>query len=147
MRPSRSFLATTTLGLAVLGVSLVQVFDVAHTAFALFLAAAILIELFEESDRDRSREPLQSARFRLASAVQIAAVIMLGPWAGALVAAAGVAAGGLFRGAAVRSLAFDASVYAIAACGAGVAFELAGAETGSLVLLDDLIPLVALAVT
>jgi HD-GYP domain-containing protein (c-di-GMP phosphodiesterase class II) len=147
MRPSRSFLATTTLGLAVLGVSLVQVFDVAHTAFALFLAAAILIELFEESDRDRSREPLQSARFRLASAVQIAAVIMLGPWAGALVAAAGVAAGGLFRGAGVRSFAFDASVYAIAACGGGVAFELAGAETGSLVLLDDLIPLVALAVT
>ncbi|CAN5264114.1 hypothetical protein BH18ACT12_BH18ACT12_01970 [soil metagenome] len=58
MRPSRSLLATITLGLAVLVVSLAKVFDVAHTAFALFLAAAILVELFEESDRDRSREPI-----------------------------------------------------------------------------------------
>jgi len=144
MRPSRSLLATIVLGLAVLGASLLQVFDVDHTAFALFLAAAILIELFEESDRDRSREPLQSQRFRLASAVQIAAVIMLGPWAGALIAAAGVAARGMFRGAGTRWLAFDASVYAIAACGGGVAFELAGGDVGTLVLLDDLIPLVGL---
>jgi HD-GYP domain-containing protein (c-di-GMP phosphodiesterase class II) len=145
MRPSRSALATITLGLGVLGISLVKVFDVAHTAFALFLAAAILIELFEESDRDRSREPIQSDRLRLASAVQIAAVIMLGPWAGALVAAAGVAAGGLFRGGGPRLPVFDASVYAIAACAGGVAFELAGGDVGRLELLDDLIPLVALA--
>jgi HD-GYP domain-containing protein (c-di-GMP phosphodiesterase class II) len=144
MRPSRSLIATIALGLGVLGVSAVEAFDAPRTAFALFVAAAILIELFEESDRDRLRAPMHHERFRLASAVQIAAVIVLGPWAGAVVAAAGVAAAALVRGTALRRLLFDASAYAIAACAGGVAFEMAGGEVGSLLLLDDLIALVAL---
>src|SRR5436309_5267400 len=145
MRPSRSSLATIALGLGVLGISLTKVSHVAHTAFALFLAAVILVELFEESDRERAREPMQWERFRLAAAVQIAAIIMLGPWAGALVAAAGLLAGGMFRGRALRNVAFDSSAGAIAACLGGLAFELAGGNAGSLHLLQDLIALVALA--
>ena len=146
MRPSRSSLVTIALGLGVLGISLVKIWgDVGHTAFALFLAAVILVELFEESDRERAREPMQWERFRLAAAVQIAAIIMLGPWAGALVAAAGVLAGGVFRGRALRNVAFDASAGAIATCLGGLAFELAGGNVGSLHLLGDLIALVALA--
>src|SRR6266540_1622694 len=145
MGPSRSSLATITLGLGLLAVAGVKALDVAHTAFALFLAAAILVELFEEPERERSREPILTERFRLACAVQIAAIIVLGPWAAALVAAAGVAAGALFRGAALRSLLFDAGAYAIAACAGGIAFEVAGGDVGSLRLLDDLIALVALA--
>jgi hypothetical protein len=145
MRPSRSSLATIALGLGVLGISLVKVSDRSLTTLALFLAAVILVELVEESDRERSREPSQTERFRLASAVHIAALIVLGPWAGALVAAAGVAAAGLFRKTAFRGLVFDASAAAIAACAGGIAFGLAGGDVGSLVLLDDLIPVVALA--
>src|SRR5947207_3849216 len=145
MRPSRSSLATIALGLGVLGISLTKVSHVAHTAFALFLAAVILVELFEESDRERSREPIQWERFRLTAAVQVAAIIMLGPWAGALVAATGVVAGGMFRGRAFRNIAFDASAGAIAACAGGLAFEVAGGRIGSLELLADLIPLVVLA--
>jgi len=144
MRPSGSFLTTIGLGLAVLAISLAKLSDVAHTAFALFLAAVILVELFEESDRERSREPMQWERFRLAAAMQVGAVIVLGPWAGALVAAAGVFAVALFRGLPVRSMVFDASATAIAACAGGLAFQLAGGETGSLRLLDDLIAVVAL---
>jgi hypothetical protein len=145
MRPSRSSLVTIALGLGVLGISLARISGVDHTAFALFLAAVILVELFEDPDRERAREPMQWERFRLAAAVQIAAVIMLGPWAGALVAAAGVLAGGIFRGRAFRSVAFDASAGAIAACLGGLAFEVAGGNVGSLHLLEDLIALVALA--
>ena len=145
MRPSRSSLVTIALGLGVLGISLARISGVARTAFALFLAAVILVELFEESDQERAREPMQWERFRLAAVVQIAAVIMLGPWAGALVAAAGVLAGGMFRGRAIRSVAFDASAGAIAACLGGLAFEVAGGDVGSLHLLDDLIALSALA--
>jgi HD-GYP domain-containing protein (c-di-GMP phosphodiesterase class II) len=145
MRPSRSSIATIALGLGVLGISATKAFDVPRTAFALFVAAAILIELFEESDRERLRAPIHHDRLRLASAVQIAAVIVLGPWAGALVAAAGVTAAALFRGTALPALLFDASAYAIATCGGGVAFEIAGGDVGSLRLLDDLIALVALA--
>jgi HD-GYP domain-containing protein (c-di-GMP phosphodiesterase class II) len=145
MRPSRSSVATIALGLGVLGISLAKVSDRSLTSLALFLAAAILVELVEESDRERSREPIHPERFRLASAVHVAAVIVLGPWAGALVAAAGVAASALFRGRAFRGLLFDASAAAIAACAGGIAFEAAGGEVGSLRLLDDLIALVALA--
>jgi hypothetical protein len=145
MRPSRSSLVTIGLGLGVLGISLARISGVAHTAFALFLAAVILVELFEDADRERAREPMQWERFRLAAAVQIAAVIMLGPWAGALVAAAGVLAGGMFRGRAFRNVAFDTSAGAIAACVGGLAFEVAGGNVGSLNMLEDLIALVALA--
>ena len=145
MRPSRSSLVTIALGLGVLGFSLTRISGIGQTALALFLAAVILVELFEESEGERSREPMQWERFRLAASVQIAAVIMLGPWAGALVAAAGVLAGGLFRARALRSVAFDASAGAIAACLGGLAFEVAGGNVGSLHLLADLIALVALA--
>jgi HD-GYP domain-containing protein (c-di-GMP phosphodiesterase class II) len=143
MRPSRSALATIALGLGVLGISAVRAFDAPRTAFALFVAAAILLELFEEGER--SREPGQTEHFRLSSAVHVGAIIVLGPWAAALVAAAGVVTGALFRGVAVRAMLFDASAYAIAACVGGIAYGVAGGEVGSLRLLDDLIAVVALA--
>jgi HD-GYP domain-containing protein (c-di-GMP phosphodiesterase class II) len=116
-----------------------------HTTLALFLAAAILVGLFEESDRERARGPVNPDRFRLAAAVQIAAVIVLGPWSAALVAAIGTVAAGLFHGITPRKVAFDSIAYAEAACVAGLAFEIAGGGVGSLRLLDDLIPVVALA--
>jgi HD-GYP domain-containing protein (c-di-GMP phosphodiesterase class II) len=117
-----------------------------HTTLALFLAAAILVGLFEDSDRERARGPIHPDRFRLASAVQIAALIMLGPWSGALVAGVGTVAAGLFHGTALRRVVFDSLAYAGAACVAGLAFEVAGGDVGSLRLLDDLIALVALAI-
>jgi putative nucleotidyltransferase with HDIG domain len=120
---------------------------VGNTTLALFLAAAILVGLFEETDRERPRGPIQPDRLRLASAVQIAAVIMLGPWWGALVAVVGTLAAGLLHGAPARKLAFDGLAYASAACVAGLAFELAGGAVGTLQLLDDLSALVALALT
>ncbi|MDX6414946.1 MAG: hypothetical protein QOH23_2356 [Gaiellaceae bacterium] len=147
MRPSRPSLATLALGAGVIVFSLTRLPDFGHTAFALFLAGVILVELFEESDRERSREPIQWGRFHVAAAIQIAAIIVLGPWAGALVAAAGIIASGLFRGAVLRSILFDASAGAIAASAAGIAFRVAGGNVGSLRLLDDLVPLVALALT
>jgi HD-GYP domain-containing protein (c-di-GMP phosphodiesterase class II) len=117
-----------------------------HTTLALFLAAAILVGLFEDFDGERPRGPMPIDRFRIASSVQIAAVLVLGPWWAALVAGAGTVAGGLFHGVAVRKVCFDGLAYAGAACVAGLMFELAGGSVGSLTLLEDLIPLVALAV-
>jgi HD-GYP domain-containing protein (c-di-GMP phosphodiesterase class II) len=115
------------------------------TAFALFLSAILLVELFEESDRERSREPIRLERFQLAAAVQIAVVIVLGPWRGALVAALGAATGSVVRNARVRALLFEAGAAAAAAGAAGLAFGLAGGTVGQLRLLDDLIALAALA--
>jgi len=118
---------------------------VGHTTLALFLAAAILVGLFEDSDRERLRGPIHPDRFRIASAVQIAAVIVLGPWSAALVAAVGTLAAGLFHGVPLRKVGFDVLAYAGAAGVAGLAFEVAGGDVGSLTLLDDLVAVVALA--
>lgn len=115
------------------------------TSLALFLAAVILVELVEESDHERSRGPIQLERFRLASAVHVGALIVLGPWRGALVAGVGVAAGRLFRGTSFRDLLFDSGAAALSAFAGGIAFVLAGGDVGTLALLDDLIPLVSLA--
>jgi HD-GYP domain-containing protein (c-di-GMP phosphodiesterase class II) len=117
---------------------------VGHTTLALFLAAAILVGLFEDSDRERLRGPMHPDRFRVASAVQIAAVIMLGPWWAALVAAVGTVAAGLFHGVLLRKVWFDSLAYGGASCIAGLVFEVAGGDVGSLQLLDDLVALVAL---
>jgi HD-GYP domain-containing protein (c-di-GMP phosphodiesterase class II) len=117
---------------------------VGHTTLTLFLAAAILVGLFEDSDRERLRGPIHADRFRLACAVQIAAVIILGPWWGALVAAVGTLAGGLFHAIGLRRVVYDATAYAGAACVGGLVFQLAGGDVGQLQLLDDLIALVAL---
>jgi HD-GYP domain-containing protein (c-di-GMP phosphodiesterase class II) len=118
---------------------------VERTTLALFLAAAILVALFEDADRERSRAPMQPDRFRIASAIQLAAVIVLGPWSGALVAAVGTGVAGVFHGAAFRKLLFETGAYAAATCGAGLAFETGGGHVGRLTLLDDLVALVALA--
>jgi putative nucleotidyltransferase with HDIG domain len=112
--------------------------------FALFLAVAIVTELFERSDRERAREPTDYEPFRLASAVNVAAILVLGP-AAALVAAAGVLAGALLHAARVRMLAFRAAALACATGAGWLAFRVAGGHVGRLELLGSLTPLLSLA--
>jgi putative nucleotidyltransferase with HDIG domain len=146
MRPSRAVLGTIVLGSAALLAALWHVRDARVTPLALFLAATILIEVFAESDRERTRAPVETERFGLGPAVHVAAVLVLGPWAGALVAAAGMGAGALFRGTPARAAAFRTSAHSLAALAGGIAFGVAGGHTGSLRLLEDLVPLVGLGV-
>jgi HD-GYP domain-containing protein (c-di-GMP phosphodiesterase class II) len=145
VRPPLPVLGTILIGSALAGLGGWKLLDAPLTTLALFAAAAILTELFEESGRERAREPIATGQFRLASAVHVAAILMLGPWVAALVAATGVVAGALFRTPALRTALFRAATYAIATAAGGVAFRLAGGHVGELKLLDDLIPLVALA--
>jgi putative nucleotidyltransferase with HDIG domain len=145
MRPSRSVLAATVLGLAAIAVGAWRAFDAPLTTLALLLAAAIAAELLEASGRDRAREPVEAERFHVAAGVQVGAVLLLGPWLGALVAAAGVVAGSLVRGPRMGSMVVRAAAFATAAAAAGLAFRAAGGTVGELELLDDLVPLVALA--
>src|SRR3954467_3482689 len=83
MRPSRPVLGTIVLGCLAVLASLWQARGVALTPFALFLAAAILIELFEEPERDRSRELVDGDRLRLCPAGRISAPLVPPPPAGA----------------------------------------------------------------
>src|SRR5439155_4752142 len=94
---------------------------------------------------ERSREPVETERFHLAAAVQVGAIVLLGPWVAALVAIVGVAAGAIVRARSIAAVVFRASAFAVATAAAGLAFRAAGGHVGQLQLLDDLIPLVALA--
>ena len=146
MRVPRPVVGTIVLGAAVFGVSAWRVVGVSVGTLALFVAAAVLTELVEEADRQRARDAVELERFRLASAVQIAAVLVLGAFAGVVVAVAGVAAGALIRGGVLRAVLYRASAFALAAAVGGGAFSVAGGHAGHLALLDDLLPLVALGV-
>jgi HD-GYP domain-containing protein (c-di-GMP phosphodiesterase class II) len=114
------------------------------TALALFGAAALAAELLEEPENARVREPLGPGVFRVASGVDIAAVIVLGPWRGALVAGGAAFLARLMRGPLALG-AFQASAFALASLASGYAFELGGGRIGHLALPDDLVPLTVLA--
>jgi hypothetical protein len=115
------------------------------TALALLGAAALAAELLEEPDAARVREPVGPGVFRVASGVDIAAVIVLGPMRGALVAGLAALLARLVRGS-WRFAAFQASAFALASAAAGYAFGLGGGVTGHLALPDDLVPLTVLAI-
>src|ERR1044072_9243592 len=90
MRHSLLAYATVAAGL---GVTVAGAFAAAGrplTALTLFGAAALAAELLEEPESARVREPVGPGVFRVASGVDLAAVIVLGPSRGAL--GAGVAA-------------------------------------------------------
>jgi HD-GYP domain-containing protein (c-di-GMP phosphodiesterase class II) len=114
------------------------------TALALLGAAALAAEVLEEPESARVREPIGPGVFRVASGVDIAAVIVLGPWRGALVAGAAALVARLVRSP-LRQAAFQASAFALASAAAGYAFSLGGGRFGHLALPDDLVPLTVLA--
>jgi HD-GYP domain-containing protein (c-di-GMP phosphodiesterase class II) len=140
----RPVLGTIIVGCALVAFGAWKAFDASLTTLALFLAAAILTELFEQSDRERLREPIEHEPLRLASGVLVAAIVVLGPWAAAVVAVAGVLAGAALRTEPARTALFRASAYACATASGGAAFRLAGGHVGHLKLLNGLVPVVAL---
>jgi putative nucleotidyltransferase with HDIG domain len=146
MRPSWPVLGTIVAGCLLVVVGTRQAAHASFTTFALFLAAVIGTELFEQSDRERSREPIEHEPFSLASVVHVSAILFLGPWVGGLIAFVGVTAGAFFRTGALRAFAFRACALACTTAFAGLAFRIAGGHVGQLKLLNGLIPLVALGI-
>ncbi len=144
MRLSVLAYATVAAGL---GVTVAGAFAAAGrplTALALFGAAALAAELLEEPESARIREPVGPGVFRVASGVDLAAVIVLGPWRGALVAGSAALLARVVRGS-WRHAAFQASAFALASVAAGYGFALGGGQAGHLKLPDDLVPLAVLA--
>ncbi|HEY6835766.1 MAG TPA: HD domain-containing phosphohydrolase, partial [Gaiellaceae bacterium] len=132
-------------GVAAIGVGAAAATSRPLTALALLGAAALAAELLEEPENARLREPVGPGVFRVASGVDVAAVIVLGPWRGALVAGAAAFVARLVR-MPWRLAAFQASAFGLAALAAGYAFVLGGGHPGRLTLPDDLVPLIALAI-
>src|ERR671930_66161 len=129
MRAPSSHVAVIGLGLAAL----------------LFAAALIVTELVEDADRVRTREPSDFEPFRIASALHLAAAVVLGPWPAGLLAGGSALGVRRLRDRSLRAVAFESAALTLATVGGGFAFLAAGGHTGRLELLGDLGPLAALA--
>jgi hypothetical protein len=119
--------------------------DAAWTTLALLGAAAILTETIQVPSDESSPDPGDAHSFSLSSGVHYAAVIMLGPWTGALIAVFGVVVADRLRGVGWRFVSFNASVFAVAVACGGLAYEHTGGTPGALQLPGDFVPLIALA--
>ena len=131
--------ATIAAGLWVLTAAALVASERSLTALTLLAAAALAAELLEEPETLRSREPSGPGGLRVGSAVHVAAVIVLGPWRGALVAGAGVLFARAGRSS-WRDASFQAAASTLASLAAGYAFILGGGRVGELGLPADLVP-------
>jgi putative nucleotidyltransferase with HDIG domain len=146
MRAPSSHAAVIALGFAALVVAGLKLFGGADwTPLALFAAAMIVTELVEDADRIRTREPSDFQAFRVASALHIAAAIVLGPWSAALLAGGSAFGVRRLRDRSLRTVSFEAATVTLATLAGGYAFLAAGGQTGTLDLLGDLGAVAALA--
>ena len=114
-------------------------------ALLLFSAALIAAELLHRRDRDLSTDE-EADRFSVAAPLAVAAAMLLGPWSALLATTVGVGTvrrlqGDGWRESGLRALSLGAAAFA-----GGYGYILAGSETGSVVLPDDLLGLVLLGV-
>jgi putative nucleotidyltransferase with HDIG domain len=144
MRALSSHAAVIALGFAALGAAALKLLGGADwTPLALFAAALIVTELVEDADRIRTREPSDFEPFRVASALHIAAAIVLGPWSAALLAGASAFGVRRLRDRSLGTVSFEAATVTLATLSGGYAFLIAGGHTGRIELLGDLGPAVA----
>src|SRR5256885_5930434 len=110
MRALSSHAAVIALGFAALGVGAFKLLGGTDwTSLALFAAALIVTELVEDADRIRTREPSDFGSFRVTSALQIAAAVVIGPWSAALLARASAFGVTRLRGRSPGPLSFAAA--------------------------------------
>jgi putative nucleotidyltransferase with HDIG domain len=147
MRAPSSHAAVVGLGLAALLFAVLDLLEGVDNwaALALFAAALIVTELVEDADRIRTRAPSDFEPFRVASALHMAAAVVLGPWSAALLAGGSSLGVSRLRDRSLRTVSFESAALTLATLGGGFAFLTAGGHTGSLELLGDLGPLAALA--
>jgi HD-GYP domain-containing protein (c-di-GMP phosphodiesterase class II) len=145
---ARTFVdGTAALGSGVVAVAAFKVASMPVSTLALLGAAVALTELFQVSSDESSPDGRGGSTFSFSSGVHIAAILMLGPWAGAIVGAFGVVAVDPLRGAPWRRTFFNSGVFALATVAGGYAFQAAGGEPGVLEFPGVLLPIAALTVT
>ncbi|HEY7148502.1 MAG TPA: HD domain-containing phosphohydrolase [Gaiellaceae bacterium] len=127
-----------------LNVAVFEALRASPEKLALLAAVAIAAEALQRVDDELLPDALGSERFSLTSAIQIAAILIGGPWIAAAVAGWSVVAVAPFRDAPFVQLVRRAGALAVAALAGGFALEAAGGLAGELHLPDDMLP-VALA--
>jgi HD-GYP domain-containing protein (c-di-GMP phosphodiesterase class II) len=147
LRARAVLVGTVGLGAAVLGVAFFARSDVPLTLLALIAAAALVTEFVQVEADETSPAPGDAHSFSFSSGVHVATILVVGPWTAALVAAGAVIVVDRLRSAPWRHVAFNASVFALAAVSAGFAFEAAGGARGGVTLPTDFLALGALGLT
>src|SRR5438309_9187643 len=129
---------TVTLGIGVVTVAAVRAAAVPHSTLALLGAAVIVTELFQVSGDESSPDPVDVHQFSFSSGIHIATILVLGPWAGALVGAFGVLVVDNLGRSPWRRVVFNASVFSFATLASGYVFIWAGGTVGHVRLPEHL---------
>ena len=137
---------TASGGFAVLALAAAKSTSVPLGTLALLGAAVILTELIQVGGDESSLDPVaQRQGFSFSSGIHLASVVIVGPWAAALVAAFGVLVVDGLRRSPLSRLVYNASVFSLAAIGGGYLFRVAGGTPGRIDLPADFLPLLLLA--
>jgi hypothetical protein len=115
-------------------------------SLALVTAAVIVAELLHRRDDELGADEAAAERFSVAAPIAAAAALALGPWAALVATVAGSLgvrrlAGDPWRESVVRAASLGGAAFA-----GGFAYVLAGSETGSVALPDDLLGLALLGI-
>lgn len=113
----------------------------------LLLGAAIAAEALQVAGDDDLPGEGRSSPFSCSLGIHITAVLVLGVWHAAMIAAAAVVIVDGLGGARRRTILFNASVFAIAAAAGGLLYFTAGGSPGSLQLPEQLPAIVVLVST
>ena len=127
-----------------LNVAVFEALKASPEKLALLAAVAIAAEALQRVDDELLPDALEGERFSLTSSIQIAAILIGGPWIAAAVAGWSVVAVAPFRDVPFMQLVRRAGALALAALAGGAALGLAGGVAGQMHLPDDMLP-VALA--
>jgi len=139
--------AAASLGLITVGVAALHASALSASTLALLMAAVVITELIEVPGDRNALDELDGFPFSFSTGVHIATVLILGPWAGALVAAFGVVVADGLRRAAPRFIAYNASSAAVATAAGGLIYVSFGGHPGVLSLPSGLLAVLALALT
>lgn len=137
---------TVALGAAAVVAALVETAADPPPLLAFLCICVLLAELLEVTSDEASPHAIDTQKFSFSSSVHLAALLLIGPWGAALVAAVGVAGVDGIRGRPFRQIAFNVSAFALSCVGAGAAFVLLGGSPGSLTMPNDLIAIAGMVV-
>lgn len=139
-RPTEHVVVAVTIvaGSAVLGLSGAFSPRAPLVTVVLLLGAAIAAEALQVAGDDDLPGEGRSSPFSCSLGIHITAVLVLGVWYAAMIAAAAVVIVDGLGGARRRTVLFNASVFAIAAAAGGLLYRTAGGSPGSLQLPGQL---------
>jgi hypothetical protein len=134
----------SALGCGAVALAMVKSVELPLRAVALLAVAVIVTELMQVV-ADESAGP-ERTHFSFSAGAHLAAIVALGPWGAALLAALGVAFVDRLRGVSLKIVVFNGGAFALSTIFAGNVYILAGGHPGSVALPHDLAPLALLAI-